>query len=149
MAMPENRSAYWAEPETGQAYPLSFEAYRRAREAEERPLARHLTLGAALDRQVWDRWRLAPTPEVEVLLTIRADAPPRVRRIASEVLRAIRRGRPAGDAIRQVSSRFGLRQARARACLADCLGFQMRPVRDDGAAPARARQPVAYPVDLM
>jgi hypothetical protein len=32
---------YWVEPLSHHAYPLEFEAYRRHREAEERPLPRH------------------------------------------------------------------------------------------------------------
>ena len=44
----------------------------------------------------------------------------------SEVLRAIRRGRPAPDAIRQVARRFGLRHAHARAFITAGIGFEIR-----------------------
>jgi hypothetical protein len=54
----------------------------------------------------------------------------------SEILRAIRRGRPAEEAIRQVSRRFGLRQARIHACLEASLGIQLRPIHDDVAPSA-------------
>jgi hypothetical protein len=130
-----DRATCWAEPGTQHTYPVSFEAYRRAREAEEKYAPRHRTLGAAVDRYVWDQWRVASAspPEVEVLLTLRADAPPRIRRMALEILRAIRRGRPANEAIGHVSRRFGLRRQRAQACLAACLGVQRRPVLDDTA----------------
>jgi hypothetical protein len=131
MIGPKDGTACWVEPGTPHTYPLSYEAYRRTREAEERPLPRHQTLGATVDRHVWDRWRLEPTPEVEVRLTLRADAPPRIRRMTAEILRGIRRGRPADEAIRHVSRRFGLRQARVHACLEACLGVQLRPVHDE------------------
>src|SRR5262245_19306716 len=125
------QTSCWAEPGTQHTYPLSYEAYRRAREAEEKHLPRHQGLGTAVDHYVWDRWRLTTAPEVEVVLTMRADAPPRIRRMAAEILRAIRRGRPAAEAIRQVSRRFGLRQTRAQAYLAACLGVQRRLIQDD------------------
>jgi hypothetical protein len=131
MISSKNSTACWTEPGMPHAYPLSYEAYRRAREAEEKPLPRHQTLGAAVDRLMWDRWRVTSMPEVEVRLTMRADAPPRIRRMTGEILRAIQRGRPADEAIRHVSRRFGLRQARAQACLKACLGVQLRPVHDD------------------
>jgi len=147
---PQDRTLCWAEPGTQHTYPLSYEAYRRAREAEEKPLPRHLGLGPAVDHHVWDRWRLAPMPEVEVLLTMRADAPPRIRRMAAEILRAIRRGRPAEEAIRHVSRRFGLRQARAQACLAACLGVELLPIQHD-AVPSAASTPwpFSHPADWM
>jgi hypothetical protein len=62
-----------------------------------------------------------------VLLTVRQDAPPRIRRIVAEILRAIRRGQPAGDAIRHVARRFGLRHTRAREFITACIGFEIRP----------------------
>jgi hypothetical protein len=132
----EDRTECWTEPGTPHIYPLSYEAYRRAREAEERPLPRHQTLGVAVDRHIWERWRLTPAPEVEVRLTLCADAPPRIRRMISEILRAIRRGRPAEEAIRHVSRRFGLRQARIHAFLEASLGIQLRPIHDDEAPSA-------------
>ena len=150
MSVPNNGTACWAEPGTLHTYPLSFEAYRRAREAEERPLPRHQTLGAAVDHHVWDRWRLPPGPDVQVLLTMRADAPPRVRRMAGEILRAIRRGRSADQAIRDVSRRFGLGQARAQACLAACLGMTVLPLHEDAAPVAqKVPWPFSRPADWM
>lgn len=128
--LPETPATYWIEPGTDHAYPLSFRAYRRAREAEEKPLSRHRTLGPDIDHYVWRRGLNLQTPGVEVRLTVRADAPPRIRRIVSEVLRAIRRGHPAGDAIRHVSRRFGLRQTNARAFITACIGFEIRPDGD-------------------
>ena len=150
MITPKDQTAGWVEPGTPHIYPLSYEAYRRAREAEERPLPRHQALSIAVDRHMWDRWRMPPTSEVEVRLTMRADAPPRIRRMAMEILRVIRRGRPADEAIRRVSRRFGLRQARAQACLAACLGVQLRPVHEDAAPPAeRVTWPFSSPADWM
>jgi hypothetical protein len=130
MIAPQNL-ACWAEPGTQQTYPLSYEAYRRVREAEEKPLRRHQPLGIAADHYVWERWRVRHSPDVEVGLTMRADAPPRIRRMVAEILRAIRRGRPADEAIRHVSRRFGLRQTRVHACLAACLDVQLQPIQDD------------------
>lgn len=149
MTAPEDRALCWAEPGTGHTYPLSYEAYRRTREAEEGRLPRHQGLGAALDHYVCALWRV-PVPETEVLLTMRADAPPRMRRMTGEILRAIRRGRSADEAIRRVSRRFGLRHARAQACLAACLDVQLRPIQDD-AAPAAGgiTWPFSRPADWM
>ncbi len=127
----------WIEPGTGRAYPMSYAAYRRAREAEEKPLPRHRTLGPDVDRYLWRRWRGAAAPEVDIILTVRADAPPRVRRIVAEVLLAIRRGQSAGHAIRRVSWRFGLRHSRALECIAASLGFEAR-ARQDALSPAPA-----------
>jgi hypothetical protein len=70
-------------------------------------------------------------PEVEIRLTVRADAPLRIRRMTGEILRAIQRGRSADEAIRHVSRRFGLRTTRAQAFLGACLGIQLHPVHDD------------------
>jgi hypothetical protein len=69
-------------------------------------------------------------PGVEVHLTVRADTSPRIQRIVTEVLRSIRRGRPAGEAIRHVSRRFGLRQTHARAFISASIGFELRPDSD-------------------
>ena len=150
MIISKDQTAYWADPSTEHTYPLSYEAYRRAREAEEKRPPRHQALGAAADHYVWDRWRVRPMHEVEVLLRMRADSPPRIRRIVAEILRAIRRGRPAEEAIRHISRRFGLRQTHVQACLAACLGVQMRPIDDDVAPPAaRTRWPFSRPADWM
>jgi hypothetical protein len=123
-------SAYWVDPGTDQIYPLSFYAYRRTREAEEKVPARHRTLGADVDYYLWQRGLRPTTPEMEVSLTVRPEAPLRVRRMVAEVLRSIRRGRPAGDAIRRVSQRFGLAQTRVRAFLTASIDFEVRPRTD-------------------
>lgn len=123
-------AAYWAEPGTDRLYPLSYCAYQRTREAEEKTPPRHRTLGPDIDHYAWRRGLSLTTPEMEVSLTVRPDAPPRIRRIVAEVLLAIRRGQPAGDAIRHVSRRFGLRQTRARAFITASIGFEVRLQQD-------------------
>jgi hypothetical protein len=120
-------SAYWVDPGTDQMYPLSYRAYRQTREAEEKTPPRHRTLGPDVDHYVWRRGLGPGTPEAEVSLTVRPDAPLRIRRLVAEVLRSIRRGQPAGDAIRQVSRRFGLAQTRARAFITASIDFEVRP----------------------
>jgi len=117
---------FWIEPCTGRSYPTNFEAYRRQRETEERPQRAHRTMGPDVDRYVWRRWGSERTDDVEVVLTLRSNTPPRIRRVIGEILRGIRRGATAAFVIQQVSSRFKLRQARMRACLAACLGFTRR-----------------------
>jgi hypothetical protein len=117
---------YWVEPGTRRIYPLAFKAYRRCREAEERPRSGHRGLGPSVDSYVWRRWGNMNSPRVEILLTLRAETSPRVRRLAAEILRVIRRGRTAREAIRRISRRFGLRQAQTRAHLAACVGFTTR-----------------------
>jgi hypothetical protein len=150
MLVSKDPTTYWADPSTRQAYPLSYDAYRRAREAEDPAPPRHQGLDPAADQYVWDRWRVTSSPEVEVLLTMHPDAPPRIRRMAGEILRAIRRGRPADEAIRHVSRRFGLRQGRAHACLAACREVRVRPIPEDPAPPAeQARWPFSRPADWM
>jgi hypothetical protein len=111
-------------------YPLSYRAYRRTREAEEKAPPRHRTLGPDVDHYLWRQGRNPETSEVEVHLTVRPEAPPRVRRIIAEVLRGIRRGQPAGDAIRHVARRFGLRHMRARAFITAGIAFEVRPRHD-------------------
>jgi hypothetical protein len=120
-------AACWLDPGTERIYPTSYRAYRRTREAEEKPLPRHRTLGPDVDHYVWRRGMGSTGLEVEVLLTVRQDAPPRIRRIVAEILRAIRRGQPAGHAIRHVARRFGLRHTRAREFITACIGFEIRP----------------------
>jgi hypothetical protein len=115
----------WTEPGTRQTYPLAYEAYRRAREAEEKMPARHRTLGPDVDHYVWRRRQASPE-HVDVLFVVRPDAPHRIRRIVAEILRAIRRGEPAADAIRHVGRRFGLRHTRVRAFLAGSVGFEVQ-----------------------
>ena len=120
-------SPYWVDPGTRQCYPVAYRAYRRAREAEETHPPRHRVLGPDVDHYLWRRGHdAAAAPEVEVLLTFRHEAPPRVRRLVVEILRAIRRGRPAGEAIRHVSRRFGLRRTRALGFVTACVLFERR-----------------------
>src|SRR5262249_11281614 len=83
-------SGYWVEPCTRQVYPHAFEAYRRRREAEERPPARHRGLGPDVDRYVWRRWGARRSPSVEVQLTLRAGTSPRIRCLFTKILDAIR-----------------------------------------------------------
>jgi hypothetical protein len=117
----------WIEPDTRQPYPTAYHAYRRAREAQERAPARHRHLGLEVDRYAWRQWQGRATPDVDVLLKFRDGTSPRIRRMVAEILRGIRRGQAAGEAIRHVSRRFGLRQTRARAFIGDCLRFEVRP----------------------
>ena len=131
---PPAGSAYWIDPGTDQVYPLSYRAYRQTREAEEKTPARHRTLGPDVDHYVWRRGLSPGTSEAEVSLTVRPDAPLRIRRMVAEVLRSIRRGQPAGDAIRHVSRRFGLAQSRARAFITASIGFEVRIRQDAGAS---------------
>jgi len=105
----------WIEPGTGVVYPTSYHAYRRAREAEEKWQPRHRCLGPDIDRYVWDRWGRSAAGNGDVALTLRPGASPRIQRIVGEVLRAIGRGRPAAEAMRQAGRRFGLRQGQVRA----------------------------------
>ena len=126
--------AYWIEPASRVAYPTGFPAYRRMREAEERPLARHRALGPDIDHYVWRRRGATVTAAVEIVLAVRPDTPPRIRRLVAETLRAIRRGRPAGDAIRQVARRFGLRDSSARGCIRAWIEMQRRVHAGDAAS---------------
>jgi len=121
--------AFWVEPETQQEYPVSYVAYRRAREAQEKTPPRHRGLGPEVDRYLARRWRESPEPDVDVVLTFRSGTPPRLRRIVAEVLRAIRHGRPASDAIRHVARRFGLRHSRACALITAGIDFEIRSRR--------------------
>jgi hypothetical protein len=120
----------WIDPATCHAYPTSYTAYRRAREAEEKPPPRHRVLGPDIDHYVWRRRRGLTAPALEVRLTFRPDAPLRAQRIVAEILRGIRRGQAPGDAIRRVARRFGLRHSRARALIATCLGFEVQQRSD-------------------
>jgi hypothetical protein len=117
--------AFWVEPGTHQEYPMSYLAYRRAREAQEKRPPRHRSFGPEVDRYLSRRWRDIPVLDVDVVLTFRPGTTPRLRRIVAEVLRAIRRGRPAGDAIRHVARRFGLRHARAFALITAGIDFEV------------------------
>ena len=134
MMRPSPNADEWIEPRTHLAYPLSFTAYRRTREAQEKSPPRHRGLGPEIDRYIWRRWQRSPAENVEVVLTFRPGTSPRVQRIVGEVLRAIRRGRPAADAIHHVARRFGLRYANARAFISAGLRFEMLP-RHDAMAP--------------
>jgi len=123
-------AVFWVEPGTHDEYPMSYFAYRRTREAQERAAPRHRGLGPDIDRYLARRWRSGPALDVDVVLTIREGVSPRVRRIVAEVLRAIRRGRRAKDAVRHVARRFGLRPARARAFISSAIDFEIRVRRD-------------------
>jgi hypothetical protein len=127
---PPTGSAHWVDPGTDQVYPLSYRAYRQAREAEERMPSRHRTLGPDVDYNVWRRGLSPGAPEAEVSLNVRPNAPPRIRRMIAEVLRSIRRGQPAAEAIRDVSRRFGLAQSRVRAFITASIDFQVQPPPD-------------------
>ena len=116
----------WVEPGTHEEYPTSYLAYRRAREAQEKTPPRHCGLGPAVDRYLARGWRDSPAPDVDIILTFRPGAPPRLRRIVAEILRAIRHGHPARDAIRHVARRFGLRHARAFALITAGIDFEVR-----------------------
>jgi hypothetical protein len=105
---------------------MSFAAYRRAREAQEKTPPRHRGLGPEVDRYLARGWRDGVAPDVDVVLMFRPDAPLRLRRLVAAILRAIRRGAPAGDAIRRAARRFGLRHARARALLTAGIDFEVR-----------------------
>jgi hypothetical protein len=129
----------WVEPQTNQAYPRAYAHYRRVREAQEKRAPRHRTLGPDIDRYVWDRWQRSGASEAEVVLTFRSGTSPRVRRLVGEILRAIRRGHPATDAIRHVGRRFGLRQQQTRAFIAAGIDFEIRP----GCEPLVPRGPEA------
>jgi hypothetical protein len=128
----------WVEPGTRDEYPTSYPAYRRTREAQEKTPPRHRGLGPDLDRYLSRRWRGRATSDVDVVLTFRPGAPLRVQRIVGEILRAIRRGRPAGDAIRHVARRFGLRHAHARAFITAGIAFEIRTRHDPKALIAEA-----------
>jgi hypothetical protein len=130
MPQPVAESSYWVEPSTHMVYPMSYQAYRRTREAQEKPPPRHCTLGAEIDRHVWRQWQRPAVSEVDVILAFRQGAPPRVQRLVGEVLRAIRRGRPAGEAIRRAARRFGLRQTCARAFITAGITVERRPRED-------------------
>lgn len=121
---------YWVEPRTRHTYPLAFEAYRRRREAEERPPSGHRGLGPDVDGYVWRRWGNTCSADVEIHLTLRAGTSPRIRRLVAEILRVIQHGHSANDAIQRVSRRFGLRQTQTRSCLAASLGFTTYPRGD-------------------
>lgn len=125
--MPGLQAERWIEPGSDHSYPTAFREYRRMREAEDKRPARHRGFGPDIDRYLWLHARtLTAAANLEVVLTVRPDTPPRVRRIISTVLLAIRRGRPTADAIRGVSRRFGLRDAQARGFIARCIGFELR-----------------------
>lgn len=124
------RSACWVDPGTDQVYPLSYRAYRQAREAEEKMPSRHRTLGPDVDYDVWRRGLSLWASGAEVFLIVRPNAPLRIRRMVAEVLRSIRRGQPAAEAIRHVSRRFGLAQTRARAFITASIDFEVQPHPD-------------------
>ena len=122
--------SHWVDPGTDCMYPLAYGAYRRAREAEERSPARHRRFGPEIDKYLWQHARSLSATDIEVLFTVRRDTPPRIRRIIAEVLRAIRQGESAPDAIGHISRRFRLRRMRARALIASCIGFEIQSTQD-------------------
>src|SRR5262245_58181947 len=124
------QDAGWIEPGTGQTYPTSYGEYRRAREAEEKSPPRHRGLGPEVDRHVWQHWREWQAPDVDVVLTFREGVSPRIQRLVGEVLRSIRRGQPAGAAIRRAARRFGLRRTQAHAFISASIAFEVRAQRD-------------------
>lgn len=134
MSEPSRHAEFWVEPGTRHEYPTSYLAYRRTREMEEKTPPRHRSLGQDIDRLLSRRWRGRAASDVDVVLTFRPGAPPRVQRIVAEILRAIRRGRPPGDAIRHVARRFGLRHAHAHAFITAGIDFEIR-ARHDPMAP--------------
>src|SRR5262245_38640437 len=143
---------YWVEPGTRVAYPTSYWAYRRTREAEEKPPPRHRGFGPEIDRYISRRWRGPVAADVDVVLSFRPEASPRVQRMVGEVLRAIRRGRPAGEAIRHVARRFGLRAAHALRLHHGRHGFRDAvPAGRDRVARRRARafQELVDRLDVM
>ena len=116
----------WMEPDTHVSYPQEFHQYRRVRETEERWAARHRMLGPDVDRYLWEWWQQSAGGETEVVMSFGSATSPRVRRLVSQVLRAIARGRPASQAIRLVARRFGLRQGQARAFIAAGITYEVR-----------------------
>lgn len=116
----------WVEPRTHLSYPVTFAAYRRTREAEEKWPPRHRMLDLEVDRHVWRQWLLPTATERDVVLIFRNGVSPRIKRIVVEVLRDIGRGFPAPKAIRRVSRRFGLRQGQTRAFISAGIDFERR-----------------------
>jgi hypothetical protein len=115
----------WVDPGTRLAYPTVYAAYRRTRETQEKSPPRHCGLGREVDLYVWRRWQRPRAGDVDVVLTFRPGTSPRVQRIVGEVLRAIRRGQAAGNAIRRVARRFGLRHGHAHAFITAGIGFEI------------------------
>ena len=116
----------WREPLTRGLYPFSFEAYRARRESEERWPPRHQRLGAQVDREQWRQWAI-PGPVV-VELVVRSTAPPRIQRIIGEVLRAIRHGASAKQAIRAAARRLRVKPVRVRSWIATHVACRQAPV---------------------
>src|SRR4029453_2755402 len=56
--------AHWAEPGTPHCYPLPYGAYRRTREAQEKPPARHRSLGPDIDHYLWRHRQLVDDVDV-------------------------------------------------------------------------------------
>jgi hypothetical protein len=106
-------------------YPFAFEAYRARREREERWPPRHQRLGAQVDREQWRHWAL-PGPVV-VELIVRSTAPPRIQRTIGEILRAIRHGASANQAIRAASRRLRVKPMRVRIWLAAHTACRQAP----------------------
>ena len=115
----------WVEPHTHVPYPQEYEEYRRVRETEERWPPRHRTFAPDVDRYVWE-WCQSASCESEVVMSFASETSPRVRRLVGDVLRAIARGRPASEAIRDAARRFGLRPGQARAFIAAGITYEVR-----------------------
>jgi hypothetical protein len=83
-------------------------------------------LGPDVDRYIWEWWQHSAGGETQVVMSVGSATSPRVRRLVSQVLRAIARGRPASQAIRLVARRFGLQQRQARAFIAAGITYEVR-----------------------
>jgi hypothetical protein len=106
----------WQEPQTQAVYPLAFEPYRKIREREERWPPRHERLGYQVDHWQWEQWTSRGASEV--VLEVRAGAPPRIQRMIGRVLRSIRYGRSAERAISNASRQLRVPPSCVRAWIA-------------------------------
>ena len=118
-------SGCWIEPGTQEAYPVAFDAYRRKREAQDRRPSRFRQMGPDIEHMLWRR--LASASDVDIVLAFRPGVSPRIKRLVGQVLRSIRRGRSAREAIRRIARRFGLRPGWARAFIAGGIVLERHP----------------------
>ncbi len=121
-------SVTWQEPRTRASYPIAFEPYRKMREREERWLPRHVRLGHQVDHRQWEQWTSRGVSEV--VLEIRAGAPPRIQRMIGRVLRSIRYGRSAERAISTVSRQLRVTPSCVRAWIAAHIQYRRRMADD-------------------
>ena len=121
-------SVTWQEPQTRAAYPVAFELYRKMREREERWPPRHVRLGHQVDHRQWEQW--TSRGESEVVLEVRAGAPPRIQRMIGRVLRSIRYGKSAERAISTVSRQLRVTPSCVRAWIAAHVQYR-RCMADD------------------